>query len=156
MALKKQKVCFAASSGGHLEQLMLMKPLMDKYDSFIVTEQTSYHTLSTDRKTYYLKQINRKEKLFPLLFAIDTFRSIRILIKERPKVIVTTGVLAVVPICVLGKLFGAKILYLESFAKINSGTMTGKLLYKFADKFYVQWENMMDIYPGAVYTGGIY
>lgn len=39
---KSLKVCFAASSGGHYEQLMMLRPLMDKYNSFVLTEKTSY------------------------------------------------------------------------------------------------------------------
>lgn len=44
----------------------------------------------------------------------------------------------------------------EMFAKVTSPTETGKLLYKFADQFYVQWESMLSIYPKAIYLGGIY
>ena len=39
---KDIKICFAASSGGHYEQLMMLKPLMNKYDSFVITEETTY------------------------------------------------------------------------------------------------------------------
>ena len=61
---KNIKMCFAASSGGHFEQLMMLKPLMKKYDSFILTEKTLYKANSKDTKTYYVAQVNRKEKLF--------------------------------------------------------------------------------------------
>lgn len=63
---KKLKICFAASSGGHYEQLMMLKPLMNKYDSFILTEKTLYKTNAKDTKTYYVSQVNRREKLFPI------------------------------------------------------------------------------------------
>ena len=56
----------------------------------------------------------------------------------------------------LSKIFHRKLIFIESFAKINSPTETGKLLYKFADQFYVQWEPMLDIYPNAIFLGGIY
>ena len=49
-----------------------------------------------------------------------------------------------------------KLIYIESFAKVNSPTLSGKLLYKFADVFYVQWESMIDIYPKARFIGYIY
>lgn len=51
---------------------------------------------------------------------------------------------------------GKKLIYIESFAKVTSPTETGKLLYKFADRFYVQWESMLKFYPKAKYLGGIY
>ena len=150
------KIVFAASSGGHFEQLMMLKPLMEKYDSILVTEKTDYSMGKTDVKTYYLKQINRKELLFLPKFIGNTFRSLRIIIKERPKVMITTGVLAIIPMALLIKLFGGKLIYIESFAKVTSKTLSGKLLYQFADRFYVQWEEMLKLYPNAIFKGGIY
>lgn len=154
--MKKLKIVFAASSGGHLEQLLMLKPLMEKYDSIFVTEKTDYSVGKTDVKTYFLGQINRKELLFVPKLIGNTFRSLGIIIKERPKVMITTGVLAIVPMALLMKLFGGKLIYLESFAKVTSKTLSGKLLYKFADQFYVQWEEMLQLYPKAIYKGGIY
>ena len=69
---------------------------------------------------------------------------------------VSTGVLAMIPMCLLIKAFGGKLIYIESFAKVTSPTQTGKFLYKFADKFYVQWEPMKQFYPKAECLGGIY
>ena len=156
-----KRICFASSSGGHFEQLMCLKDgLMKKYPSFVVTEETS-GTKDTkhvqDIDMYYLELINRKEKKFFRLLIKNTCRSYSILKKERPDIIITTGVLAVIPLCLMGKfLFGAKLIYIESFAKTDTPTLTGKLLYRFADKFMVQWESMLKVYPKAVYKGGLY
>ena len=149
------KVCFAASSGGHYEQLMMLKPLMEKYDSFIITEKTQYNTDKNER-TYYVKQVNRKEKDFFIALLWNAVVSIMIYIKEDPDVIICTGVLAMIPMCLLMKILGKKLIYIESFAKVTTPTASGKLLYKFADEFYVQWEPMKKIYPKALYLGGIY
>ena len=150
------KIVFAASSGGHYEQLMMLEPLMKKYDSVLVTEKTDYNAVKSDIKTYYMKQINRRELLFIPKLIANSFLSLRLIIKERPKVMITTGVLAIVPLALLMKCFGGKLIYLESFAKVTSKTLSGKLLYKFADQFYVQWEEMLKLYPKAIYKGGIY
>lgn len=134
----------------------MLKPLMEKYDSILVTEKTDYAVGKTDVKTYFLNQINRKEVLFfPKLF-VNTARSLYIVIKERPQVMITTGALAIIPIALLVKLFGGKLIYLESFAKVSSKNLTGNLLYRFADQFYVQWEEMLKLYPNAIFKGGIY
>ena len=154
--MKETKICFAASSGGHFEQLLMLRPLMDKYDGFILTEKTGYRVLKGDNKVYYLSQVNRKERLWLFHMLTNAFRSLAIFAKERPNVVICTGVLAMIPMCLLCKLFGGKLIYLESFAKVTSPTETGKLLYKFADRFYVQWEQMLDIYPNAIFLGGIY
>lgn len=151
-----KKICFAASSGGHFEQLTMLRPLMEKYDSCIVTEETDYKAMIKGQKMYYLHQVNRKEKLMMVWMIVNSFKSLRIMIIEKPDVIITTGVLAVIPLCLLAKLFGKKLVYIESFAKVSSPTETGKLLYKFADRFYVQWEDMRKFYPNAIFLGGIY
>ena len=75
---------------------------------------------------------------------------------EKPDVVICTGVLAMIPMCLIAKLARKKLIYIESFAKVTSPTETGKLLYKFADQFYVQWESMLSIYPKAIFLGGIY
>jgi len=153
---KKIKICFAASSGGHYEQLLMLKPLMEKYDSFVITEKTNYSAETKGEKIYYLNQVNRKEKNFIWTMIQNVWKSIGIYRKEKPDVIICTGVLAMIPICMISKIMGKELIYIESFAKVTSPTETGKLIYKFADRFYVQWESMLKFYPKAVYLGGIY
>ena len=152
----KKKVCFAASSGGHFEQLLMLKPLMAKYESCVVTEKTSYDINLKDYRVYYMHQVNRKEFFFMFWMFVNAFKSLKILVKEKPDVVITTGVLAVIPLCLLAKMWGKILIYIESFAKITSPTQTGKFLYKYADRFYVQWESMKEFYPNAIYLGGIY
>lgn len=156
MSKEKKKICFAASSGGHFEQIMMLKPLMEKYDSFLITEKTTYKTEVKGIKMYYMHQVNRREKWFLLEMIGNLFRSLIVFIKERPDVVITTGVLAMIPICLFAKLFGKKLIYIESFAKVTTPTETGKLMYKYADQFYVQWPQMKEVYPDAIYLGGIY
>ena len=153
---KNIKICFAASTGGHFEQLLMLKPLMEKYDSFVITEETLYRAEVEGQKMYYMKMVNRKESTFLPRILVNVWRSLKIYFQEKPDIVICTGVLAMIPMCLLAKLMGKKLIYIESFAKVTSPTLTGKLLYKFADQFYVQWEQMLDIYPNAIYLGGIY
>lgn len=129
---------------------------MEKYDSFILTEKTKYDVNVKGIKVKKVSQINRKEKLFIFKFLSVAVKSLFIFIKERPTVIITTGVLATIPMCLIMKLFRRKLIYIESFAKVTSPTESGKLLYKYADRFYVQWESMKQFYPKAICLGGIY
>ncbi|WP_255993618.1 PssD/Cps14F family polysaccharide biosynthesis glycosyltransferase [Clostridium perfringens] len=150
-----KKVCFIASSGGHFEQIMMLKPLMKKHKSFVVTEKTNY-LVNTDEYIYYLKQVNRHEIKFIPLMILNTLKSLKIFLKEKPDIIISTGALSVIPMCIIGKVFRKKIIFIESFAKITSPTLTGKLVYKFADQFYIQWESLRRFYPTAINKGGIY
>lgn len=150
------KICFASSSGGHYEQLMMLEPLMRKYDSFVVTEKTPYSKPLPGVDTWYLLQVNRKEHGFLPKLAVNAVEAVRILHREKPDVIVTTGVLAVVPLCLLQKMRGGKLVYIESFAKVKTPTGSGRLLYHFADRYYVQWPSLLKYFPKAHYIGGIY
>lgn len=155
--MKKKKICLISSSGGHFEQLLMLRKLSEDYDTFIVTEKTKYN--KKDKKIkYYVSQVNRKEILFIFKMLLITIKSFFIFIKERPDVIISTGVLSAIPMLFIGHIFKKKVIYLESFAKISSPTMTGNLIYKkhIADQFYVQWESMKEFYPDAIYKGGIY
>ena len=58
--------------------------------------------------------------------------------------------------CCIGKIFGSKIIYIETFANSESRSQAGRLIYKFADLFIVQWEGMLKLYPKATYGGWIY
>lgn len=150
-------MCLISSSGGHFEQLLCLRPLSEKNDIFVVTEKTKYN--KKDKKiNYYVMQVNRKEPLFILKMFGIFIKSLIVFLNERPDVIISTGVLSAIPMLVIGHFFKKKVIYIESFAKITSPTMTGKLIYKkhIADRFYVQWESMKEFYPDAIYLGGIY
>jgi UDP-N-acetylglucosamine:LPS N-acetylglucosamine transferase len=149
---KKQKVCYTASSGGHLEELSNFRSLLSG-DDFILTEKSTYNVIDWCSKIYFVNQINRREKLFiPKLLWLFV-QSFIILLREKPSVIVSTGALATFPISFLGKLMGKRIVYIEIIALVYEGSVTGKLMYKFADLFIVQWEEMMKVFPKATYLG---
>lgn len=152
---KDIKVCFAASSGGHLEQLLALKSLMDRYNSFILTEKTNYK-VNLPVRSLSVCQVNRNEVTFLPRMIFNLLTSLKYWIVEQPDVIVCTGVLATVPFCLIGHFFGAKLVYIESFAKTDSPTISGKLLSRYADRFYVQWESMLSVYPNARFVGGVY
>lgn len=150
------KVCFAASSGGHLEEIACLRKIEKNYDTFLITEKGKFDEVKFTDKIYYLKQINRKEFFFIFKFLIIFLKSFFIVFKENPNFIISTGALATIPVCLIGKIMGKKVIYIESFARIDKPSMTGKIIYKFADLFIVQWEEMLDYYPEAIYGGGIF
>lgn len=152
----KNKICLVSSSGGHWEELMCLKPISEKYDSFFVTEQGGQAVESKLSNIYMLPQINRHEKKFAIHFIRLFFEANRILKKEKPNVVISTGALLAFPFCILVKLRGGKVIYIESFARIKDSSMTGRIVYKFADLFLVQWESMLKVYPKAKYVGGIF
>ena len=157
---KCKKVCLISSTGGHFMQMKELISVASKYDFYIVTENNEISKSfqkKTGYKIYYTKQQERNNLLkFAIQIICNMFLSLKYLIKERPDVIISTGAGSTIFTCILGKMMRCKIIYIESFAKINSPTKSGRLVYKFADRFYVQWEEMLEIYPNAIYKGVIY
>lgn len=158
--MKKKKVLFISSTGGHLTELLQLKPLFSKYDYHIITEKDK---TNKDLKNKYKERISYLpygtrshffKYIFIYLFLI--LKTIYLYFKIKPKVIITTGTHTAGPMCYLGKIFGSKIIYIETFANINKKTATGKLIYPIADLFIVQWEEMLKLYPKAIYGGAIF
>lgn len=158
--MKKKKVLFISSTGGHLTELLQLKPLFSKYDYHIITEKDK---TNKDLKNKYKERISylpygTRSHFFKYIFIYMflILKTIYLYFKIRPKVIITTGTHTAGPMCYLGKIFGSKIIYIETFANINKKTATGKLIYPIADLFIVQWEEMLKLYPKAIYGGAIF
>ncbi|MFV0557793.1 MAG: PssD/Cps14F family polysaccharide biosynthesis glycosyltransferase [Enterococcus sp.] len=148
------KVCLVGSSGGHLTHLYLLKPFWEKEERFWVTFEKAD-----------AKSILKDEKLYPCAYPTNrnlknliknTYLAFKVLKKERPDVIISSGAAVAVPFFYLGKVFGAKTVYIEVFDRIDAPTMTGKLVYPVTDQFVVQWEEMRKVYPKAINLGGIF
>ncbi|MBQ7137090.1 MAG: polysaccharide biosynthesis protein [Bacilli bacterium] len=155
-----KKVLFISSTGGHLSEMLELKDLFKQYDYHIITEKTKSN-LSLQKeypnKVNYLIYGTKDHMLtYPFKLIANCFKSLYFYIKIRPQVIVTTGAHTAGPMCCIGKIFGSKIIYIESFANIHTKTITGRLIYHFADLFIVQWKSMLKLYPKAVYGGWIY
>lgn len=155
-----KKVIFIASTGGHLSELLQLEPLFEEYDYHIITEKTKT-TLPLQRKfqdrIHYLTYATKLHKLnYVVKFSYNIIKSFVIFLKIRPNVVVTTGTHTAVPMCYIAKLFGRKIIFIETFANSTTKTVSGKLVYPIADVFIVQWESMLELYPNAIYGGWIY
>lgn len=155
-----KKVMFISSVGGHLTQLLQLKDLYKDYNYTLITEKTE---VTKDLKNKYninfLPYGSRNQKIIYLFILLwSCIKSLFYFIKYRPDVIVSTGANTAAAMCCLGKLFGKKVIYIESFAKSTSPTITGKWIYKLKayTTFVVQWETMLDFYPNAKCWGWIY
>ena len=155
-----KKVLFISSGGGHFNELMRLEPLFKKYDCYFATEKLKA-TLNLKEKFkdkfFYLVYGTKDHMLtYPFKLFANCWISLYQIIKIRPDVVITTGAQSAGPMCCLAKLFGKKVIYIETMANITKKTITGRLVYHFADLFIVQWESMLKLYPKAVYKGLIY
>lgn len=155
-----KKVMFISSTGGHLSELLQLEPLFYEYDYSIITEKTksteSMKKKYGDRIRYLV--YGTKSHLFSYIFkfSYNIIKSVMYMLQLRPDVVVTTGTHTAVPMCYIAKLFGKKVIFIETFANSKTKTMAGKMVYPIADVFIVQWEEMLKLYPKAIYGGWIY
>ncbi len=156
----KKRVLFIASTGGHLNELLQLDSMFSKYDFNLITEKTKSNMYLKDKykdKVFYLTYGTKDHKLsYPFKLIGNCFKSLFLFFKLHPDYVVTTGVHTAGPMCLICKAFGAKIIYIETFANIYTKTVTGKLLYPVSDLFIVQWKSMLKEYPNAVYGGWIF
>lgn len=156
---KKKRVMFISSVGGHLTQMLELKNIFNDYNYVLVTEKTEVtKDLKEKYNTEYLVYGSRQYLIsYIFKFTYNILKSLILFLKYRPQVIITTGTHTAVPMCYIGWLFGKKIIFIESYAKNSSRTLSGKLVYPIATTFIVQWESMKKYYPKAKYfEGGIY
>ena len=148
------KICLVGSSGGHLTHLYMLKPFWKNKERFWVTfdKADAKFLLQSEKMYSCYYPTNRSIKNLIKNIAVAW----RVLKKERPDVIISSGAAVAVPFFYLGKLFGAKTIYIEVFDRIDAPTITGQLVYPIADKFIVEWEEMRRIYPKAINLGSIF
>ena len=148
------KICLVGSSGGHLAHLNMLKPFWKDEERFWVTfDKEDARSILKDEKMYSCHfPTNRSLKNL----IKNTFLAIKVLKKEKPDVIISSGAAVAVPFFYIGKLFGAKTVYIEVFDRIDKPTVTGKLVYPVTDKFIVQWEEMKKVYSKAINLGSIF
>lgn len=148
------KVCLVGSSGGHLTHLYMLKPFWENKNRFWVT---------FDKED--AKSLLKNEKMYPCYYPsnrslkaliINTWRALKIISKEKPDLIISSGAAPAIPFFYIGKIFGAKTIYIEVFDRIDAPTLSGKICYKVSDKFIVEWEEMKQIYPKAINLGSIF
>lgn len=150
----KIKICLVGSSGGHLTHLYMLKPFWENKDRFWVTfDKEDARSLLKDEKMYscYFPTNRNIKNLVK-----NTFIAFRTLSKEKPNIIISSGAAVAVPFFYIGKLLGAKLIYIEVFDRIDKPTLTGKLVYPIVDKFIVQWEEQKKVYPKAINLGSIF
>ena len=80
-------------------------------------------------------------------------QGLSVLLQVRPKAILSAGAGIAVPISVFGRLLGVKVIHVESACRIRTLSLTGKIMYRVAHLFFVQWELLKKKYPKAIYAG---
>ena len=129
--------------------------MFKEYDYLLVTEMTDVTRDLKDK--YNIKYVdygpNKNKIKYWWTIIKNLAKAIGIVAKFRPDTVVSTGAQVGGFFCYIGKFFGAKVVYIETMAKIKELSGTGHNVYKIADKFYVQWKSLEEKYEKAEYIG---
>jgi UDP-N-acetylglucosamine:LPS N-acetylglucosamine transferase len=151
----KVKICLVCSHGGHLTELLQLTEAFEDCETFFITyESVRTHQL---QHKYLLKQSTRTKLLGVMLGMVGAlFSTFRILRKEKPDLIISTGAELAIPAFYLAKLFRIKTIFIESWTRVVQPTGTGRIVYPVSDVFLVQWEQLLSKYgKKARYEGAI-
>jgi UDP-N-acetylglucosamine:LPS N-acetylglucosamine transferase len=147
----RKKILAVASGGGHWVQLLRLRPAFAEHEMAFVTVQKSYASQVPGQRFYTVRDATRWDRWALLLMMIQVCL---IVLRERPDVVVTTGAAPGVVALRMGKLLGAKTIWLDSIANVEHMSMSGERVRKFADLWLTQWEHLARE-GGPQYHGGV-
>ncbi len=147
------KICLVASAGGHLSQLLKIVQAVDGYEAFVVTTSEAVRqNLVQFGQVHVVGECNRQHGLQVVRVFLACWRILR---REKPDVILSTGAAAGCLCCFLGKLRGAKVVWVDSITNVDRLSLSGWLVRRIADLFLVQWPALAPKYRGTEYVGTI-
>lgn len=148
---RRERILLVGSSGGHLSQLMSLRPWWGRHTRTWVTFDTpdAVASLAGESVDWGFHPTTRS---LPNL-ARNTILAMKVMRRERPTMIVSTGAGLVLPFFVLGRAFGATTVYVEVFDRIDTASLTGRLVQPFTDLMCVQWPEQASLYPRAHVIG---
>jgi UDP-N-acetylglucosamine--N-acetylmuramyl-(pentapeptide) pyrophosphoryl-undecaprenol N-acetylglucosamine transferase len=136
----------AASPGGHLDLLMSLRPFAGWRCTWITATGKRAEALKgAGLEVYLLPEYGRS----PRRLLAHVARASLLVIRDRPRFVVTSGAGVVVPFCLLAWLFGAKLVFVETMARVTSPSASGRVLSRVACRVLVQWPEMTRVYRGA-------
>jgi UDP-N-acetylglucosamine:LPS N-acetylglucosamine transferase len=146
-----EKAMLVGSGGGHLAQLLALRPWWSGLDRFWVCFDApdARSQLAEEHVAWAYSPTTRN--LFNLIR--NFFLGIKVLRRERPDVVVSTGAGVAVPFFLLARLMGIPTIYVEVVDRVSSRTLTGRLCRPISTVFCVQWPEQANLYPGSVVVG---
>lgn len=151
--MRSIKICLTCSAGGHRLQILQLERIYKKYNYFFLTfKERATLKLIEKNRVYFVTNPERN----PIKLIMTLFESLLVFLKENPDLVISTGAGVTIPTCYLAKLFGKKVIYIESFSRVTEPSIAGRIAYTISDLFIVQWKTLLNFYKKAVYGGSIF
>ena len=147
------RVLIVCSSGGHLAQLHCLDAWWRRHERAWVTfDKADARSLLEGERVYWGHHPTNRN--VPNLLR-NTALALRVLARERPQLIVSNGAGIAVPFLWLGKLAGARTVYVEVYDRVDTPTLTARLVRPVLDRMVVQWEEQRRFYGEGVFLGAV-
>ncbi|HJU05320.1 MAG TPA: PssD/Cps14F family polysaccharide biosynthesis glycosyltransferase [Nitrospiraceae bacterium] len=142
------KICIVSSCGGHLTEVRALKATYQRTAHFYVLNARINLPADMAHNTYFIRHSERD-----WLFFVNLWEAWRILKKEQPSLILSTGAGLVVPFALVGKLYGISTIYIEISTQVLRPSLSGRIMYYVADRFFYQWKPLGSYFPKGTYGG---
>jgi hypothetical protein len=150
---RRLRVCIGASAGGHLSQLLRLSAVWQGHKVCCVsTLPLVASKLQPIGPVHLLGECNRRH---PLKAVRILFKAIGVVRAERPDVVITTGALPLALLCLVAKLHGARVIWIDSVANVRRLSVSGRFVRLFADLCLTQWPNVQKRYKNVEYAGAL-
>jgi len=136
-----------------MTQLQHLQKIWDKHDCTWVTFRRGMsEDMAKTHKVRFVVDPGRN----PLLMLVNLFQAFVLALRLRPRVVIANGGGVVVPFCWWARLMGAKVVFIESFSRVDHPSWSGSLIHPIASLFIIQWPGLARFYPKAVNGGSIF
>ena len=148
------EILFVGSGGGHIAQLKQLEPWYEGKERVWVTEDT-VSTRSFIGEDLMIPGHFPSTRNIPNMFR-NFVLAVKVLRKLRPKVVISNGAAIAFPFFVAAKILQIPTIYIEVYDRVDTKTLTGRLVEHIATEFLVQWESQQKLYPKSKLIGSLY
>jgi UDP-N-acetylglucosamine:LPS N-acetylglucosamine transferase len=154
------KLLIVLGSGGHTKEMIRLVDLLGQgfeYSYLVsVDDPLSVQKIRVPGAVYQVIRPRWKDTPLPMVIIrtlLSAAQALVALVRARPRAIISTGPGPAVPASMLAKLLGIKVIYIETGSRVYALSSSGRILYRFADLFLVQWPELLPVCPKAIYAG---
>jgi UDP-N-acetylglucosamine:LPS N-acetylglucosamine transferase len=144
-------VLAVASQGGHWEQMMLLRPMLDTHRVRFVTTERDLLVKAGIADGIVLPDCNRNEPVRSLKCLVRSFATV---FRLRPTVIISTGAAPGFFCLLAGRMIGARTVWIDSVANVEKLSKSGQIARFVATDWLTQWEHVARP-NGPHYIGGV-
>ncbi len=145
------KVCIVSSCGGHLTEVRMLRSAYEDFPHFyVINDHVEELPEDMRGRTYVIRHAERDWRVL-----VNVYEAWHILRRERPAIMLSTGAGPAVPFALIARLLGIRVLFVETLTAVVRPSLTGRLVYPLAHRFFYQWPALRRWFPRARCVGTV-